>query len=63
MVQRLVPAFGGGDSYAQVIFNLALPDEVVKTARSQAGIKWRILGAGFTRYNARYFNLAPLDIL
>ncbi len=59
MVQRLAPAFGSGDSYVQVVLNLALPDEIIKTPWPQAGIKWYVLSAGFTRYNASYFNLPP----
>ncbi len=62
MVKRLAPALGSSDSYVQVFLDLALPDEVIKTPRSQAGIKWYVLSAGFTRYNASYFNLAPLDL-
>ena len=48
MVQCLTPAFGGSDSYAQVFLNLVLPDEVIKAPGSEAGIKWYILGTGFT---------------
>ncbi|MFC1932971.1 hypothetical protein ACFLXU_05015 [Chloroflexota bacterium] len=62
MVQWLVPALGSSDSYVQIVFDLALPDEVIKTPWSQAGIKRYIFTAGFTRYNANYFNLAPLDV-
>jgi len=63
MVQRLTPAFGSGDSYVQVFLDLALPDEVIKMPWSQAGIKWYILSAGLTRYNASYFNFTPSDIV
>ena len=55
MVQRFVPAFGGGDGYVQIVFDLALPDEVIKTPWPQAGIKWYVLTAGFTRCNTSYF--------
>ena len=55
MVQCLAPAFGSGDSYVQIILNLGLPDEVIKLAGSEAGIKLCVLSAGFTRYNALYF--------
>jgi len=61
MVQCLASTFGRDDSYIQIVFDLALPNKIIKTARAQAGIKWRILTAGFTRRNASYFNLAPLD--
>ena len=63
MVQRLAPAFGSSDGYVQVVFDLTLPDEVIKTPWPQAGIKWYILSVGFTRYNASYFSLASLDLL
>jgi len=63
MVQRLAPTFGSSDGYVQVVFDLALPDEVIKTPWPQAGIKWYILSVGFTRYNASYFSLASLDLL
>ncbi len=62
MVQRPTPAFGSGDSYVQIILDLGLPDEVVKTPWPQAGIKWYVLTMGFTRYNASYFDL-PLSFL
>ena len=62
MVQRFASAFGSGDSYVQIIFDLALPDEVIKTPWSQAGIKRYVLVSGFTRYNASYFNLTSLDV-
>ena len=59
MVQRLIPALGSGNSYIQIVLNPSLPDEVIKTPWSQAGIKWYVLSTGFTRYNASYFNLTP----
>ncbi len=60
MVQRLIPAFGGSDSYVQVLLDPVLPDEISKMSRSQAGIEGNILGAGFTRYNVSYFNFPPI---
>jgi len=48
MVQRLTPAFGSGDSYVHIVFDLALPDEVIKAPWSQAGIKWYVFTAWFT---------------
>ncbi len=62
MVQWLAPAFSRGDSYAQIVLDFGLPDEVIKMPWSQAGIKWYVFTAGFTRYNASYFGLAPLDV-
>ncbi|MFC1874032.1 hypothetical protein ACFLYX_01885 [Chloroflexota bacterium] len=59
MVQSLVSTFGGGDGYVQVFFDPALSDEVVKTAWSQAGIKRRIIRAGFPRYYTSYFTPPP----
>ena len=63
MVERLASAFGGGDSYIQVLFYLALPDEVIKTPWPQAGIKRRIFTISFTGDNTSYFNLTPLGFL
>ena len=59
MVQRLTPAFGSSDSYAQIVLNPGLPNEVIKAPGAQASIKRYVLSAGFTRYNALYFNLTP----
>ncbi len=58
MVQRLAPAFGGGNSYVQIVLDLGLADKVIKAPWAQAGIKWYNLSTSFTRYNASYFNLA-----
>ncbi len=48
MVQRFAPTFGRGDSYVQIVFNLGLPDEVIKATGSEAGVKWYVFSAGFT---------------
>jgi len=48
MVQRLTPAFSGGNRDVQIVLNPGLPDEVIKAARSQAGIEWLILTIGLT---------------
>jgi len=48
VVQSFAPALGGGDGYIQILLCPALPDEFIKTAGSEAGIKWYILGVGFT---------------
>lgn len=48
MVQRLASAFGGGDGYVQIALDLILSDEVIKAARSEAGVKWYVLSARFT---------------
>jgi hypothetical protein len=48
VVQCLASAFGSGDSYIQIVLNPGLPDEVIKTPWSQAGIKWYVLSSGFT---------------
>ena len=48
MVQRLASAFGGSNRDVQVVLNLILSDELIKTAGSEAGVKWYILGAGLT---------------
>jgi hypothetical protein len=39
MIERFVSALGGGYGNIQVLFNLRLPVEVSKTARSQAHIQ------------------------
>jgi len=59
MVQRITPAFSRGDGYVQVILNLVLPDEFIKVAWPEAGIKRGILNIGFTRYNASYLTSPP----
>jgi hypothetical protein len=60
MVQRLSPAFGGGDGDVQVVLELILPDELIKAAGPEAGVKRYVLSAGFTRYDASYLNSPPL---
>ena len=59
MVQRFVSAFSRRDSYVQIALNLVLADEIIKATGSEAGIKWYVLSAGFTRYNASYFTSPP----
>jgi len=59
MVQCLASAFGGSNSYVQIVLDLDLPDEIVKPPWAQAGIKRYVLSSGFTRYNASYLNLTP----
>jgi len=59
MVQCLASAFGSSNSYVQIVLDPDLPDEIIKTPWSQAGIKRYILSSGFTGYNASYFNLTP----
>jgi len=59
MVQRLIPALGCGNSYVQVVLDLGLPNEVLKAPGAETGFKGYIFSAGFTRYNALYFNLTP----
>ena len=48
MVQRLTPAFGGGNGDVQIVLNPGLPDEVTKTAGPQAGIEWLIISTRFS---------------
>ena len=48
MVQCLAPAFGGSDGYVQIVLYLILSDELGKVAGSEVGVKWYVLGAGFT---------------
>lgn len=54
MIQRLTSAFSSDNSYVQIVLDLALPDEFIEAAGSQAGIKWLVLGTGFPRYNPSY---------
>lgn len=48
MVQRFAPGFGGGDSYVQIVLDFGLPDKVLETPRSQAGIQGYVLSSRFT---------------
>ncbi len=48
MVEGFTPALGGGDAYLDVLLNPALPDEVGKILRAQAGIERQVVTAGFT---------------
>jgi hypothetical protein len=48
VVQRFAPALSGGDGYIQIVLYPALPDEFIKMAGSEVGIKWGILSIGFT---------------
>lgn len=63
MVKRLVSAFGSGDGDVQIVFDRTLPDEIIETPWPQAGIKWQVFSAGFTRCNASYLTLVSSDIL
>jgi len=60
MVKCLTSPFSRSDSYAQVLLNSGLTNEVIKVSGSEADIKRYVLSTGFTRYNAVYFNLTPL---
>jgi hypothetical protein len=46
MVQRFPPALGGSNGDVQVVLNLVLPDELIKTAGSETGVKRYVLGTG-----------------
>ena len=61
MVQCLASAFGSSNGYVQVVLDPDLPDELIKSPWSQAGIKWYVLSSGLTRYNASYLDLTPLS--
>ena len=56
MVERLVPAFGGGDGYFQIFYDRGLPDEIIEAPWAQTGVQRDILSGGFTRYNTLYVN-------
>jgi hypothetical protein len=43
MVQGFIPAFGGGNSNAQIFFYPGLSDEVFQTARSETGVQFSII--------------------
>ena len=60
MVKCLSPPLSCGDSYAQILLNSGLTNELIKATGSEAGIKRYVFSTGFTRYNAVYFNLTPL---
>ena len=59
VVQGFITAFGRVDSYLEVILRLVLSRKLRQMPRPQAGIKRRILGAGFPRYDASYFVSPP----
>jgi hypothetical protein len=48
VVQRFVPAFGGGDADAQVVLDYRLPDEVIEAPWPQAGVQWQVFGVRFS---------------
>jgi len=48
MVQGLASTLGSSNRDVQVVFNLVLSDELIKTARSETGVKWYVLSAGLT---------------
>ena len=48
MVQGLASTLGGSNGDVQVALNLILSDELIKTARSEASVKWYVLSAGLT---------------
>ena len=60
MVQGFASTLGGSNRDVQVVLNLILSDELIKTAGSETGIEWCVLNAGFTRYDASYLNSPPL---
>jgi len=47
MVERLTPAFGRSDSYAYIVLDSLLADEILKTPGTQAGIKRGVLSTRF----------------
>jgi hypothetical protein len=59
VVKGFTAASGSGDGYLQIFLGPVLSGEIGKASRSETGIKWCILGAGLTRYNASYFALPP----
>jgi hypothetical protein len=59
VVQRLLPAPGGGDGYLYIILNLVLADEVVEEPGAEAGIQGYVLGVGLAGNDALYFDLPP----
>ena len=60
MVKCFTPPFSCSDSYAQILLNSSLTNELIKATGPEAGIKRYVFSTGFTRYNAVYFNLTPL---
>jgi hypothetical protein len=55
VVERFAPALGGSDGNVQILFDLCLSVEILKTAGAQAGIERRVFGIGFTRNNTSDF--------
>jgi hypothetical protein len=60
MVQGFASTLGGSNRDVQVVLNLILSDELIKTAGSETRVKRYILSAGLTRYDASYLNSPPL---
>jgi hypothetical protein len=48
VVECLTSAFRRRDGNTQVLFGLFLPDELIKMARPEAGVKGSIFSTGFT---------------
>jgi hypothetical protein len=59
VVECFATAAGGGNGYLEIFLGLVLSGKIGKVSRSETGIKWCVLGAGLTRYNASYFALPP----
>ena len=59
VVQSFITAFCRGDSYLEVVLRLVLSRKLSEMPWPQVGIKRRVLGAGFTRYDASYFVSPP----
>jgi len=59
VVQSFITASGCFDSYLEVVLRLVLSRKLRQMPWPQVGIKRRVLGAGFTRYDASYFVSPP----
>jgi hypothetical protein len=59
VVQGFLAAPGGGDGDIEVFLGLVLSGKLGQAPWSQAGIQRCILGTGFPRYDASYFDSPP----
>jgi len=59
MVQRLIPAPGGGYGYSQVFFGPVLTYKLIQSTRTQAGFKGYIFSGRIAGGNTLYGEIPP----
>ena len=59
VIQGFSATLGGANGYLEVFLGLILSGELSQMPRPQAGVQRRVLGTGFTRYDASYFVSPP----